>query len=443
MTEQRQATRFGLGLRGSQRNRKDRIGAESSLVICAVEFDHALIERALIVEFDAEERFAAETPDLARGLMELRDRLLRIVLVVLAILVILLPFANHLFVFIATPLMEKLPGEMIAIGTIAPFFTPLKLSLLTSLYISVPFILYQFWAFIAPGLYQHERKMVMPLVVSSTLLFYLGTAFAYYVVFPLVFGFIVNTAPEGVEVQTDIADYLNFVLRLFFAFGVAFEIPVATIILLWTGVTTRESLAKGRPYIIVGAFVIGMLLTPPDVISQVLLALPMWVLFEAGLVASRFFIKPKSEDEELAGEEEEGIGESVSAAAATASAQASETHGAAVTYPDDYVEPTDEEMEAALDSLDEDDEAAIHELEPLNLYAHSKQNFVLWARAEGVLERIVKVHSRPGDMVVDYFAGSGTTGEAAARHGRDYWLCDSNPAAVEIMRTRLAQAAQA
>ena len=196
----------------------------------------------------------------------------------------------------------------------------------------------------------------MPLVVSSTLLFYLGTAFAYYVVFPLVFGFIVNTAPEGVEVQTDIADYLNFVLRLFFAFGVAFEIPVATIILLWTGVTTRESLAKGRPYIIVGAFVIGMLLTPPDVISQVLLALPMWVLFEAGLVASRFFIKPKSEDEELAGEEEEGIGESVSAAAATASAQASETHGAAVTYPDDYVEPTDEEMEAALDSLDEDDE---------------------------------------------------------------------------------------
>jgi sec-independent protein translocase protein TatC len=296
-----------------------------------------------------------EQPFIAH-LMELRDRLLRIVLVVLAILVILLPFANHLFVFIATPLMEKLPGEMIAIGTIAPFFTPLKLSLLTSLYISVPFILYQFWAFIAPGLYQHERKMVMPLVVSSTLLFYLGTAFAYYVVFPLVFGFIVNTAPEGVEVQTDIADYLNFVLRLFFAFGVAFEIPVATIILLWTGVTTRESLAKGRPYIIVGAFVIGMLLTPPDVISQVLLALPMWVLFEAGLVASRFFIKPKSEDEELAGEEEEGIGESVSAAAATASAQASETHGAAVTYPDDYVEPTDEEMEAALDSLDEDDE---------------------------------------------------------------------------------------
>jgi sec-independent protein translocase protein TatC len=258
--------------------------------------------------------------------------------------------------------MEKLPGEMIATGTITPFLTPLKLSLISSIFLAMPYILYQFWAFIAPGLYQHERKMVMPLVVSSTLLFYLGMAFAFYVVFPLVFAFIVSTAPDGVTVMTDMADYLDFVLTLFFAFGVAFEIPIATIILLWTGVTTRESLAKGRPYIIVGAFVIGMLLTPPDVISQVLLALPMWVLFEAGLIASRFFIRkredevPEPEDEVSEPEEEEGTTTQASSSSNDTGGQASEARGAAVDYPDDYVEPTEEEMEAALDSLDEEEQ---------------------------------------------------------------------------------------
>ncbi|MEJ2323027.1 MAG: twin-arginine translocase subunit TatC, partial [Gammaproteobacteria bacterium] len=286
---------------------------------------------------------------------EMRDRLLRIVLAVVIILAILFPFANTIYEFIAMPLMEKLPGDMIATGTISPFLTPLKLSLISSIFISMPFILYQFWAFIAPGLYQHERKMVMPLVVSSTLLFYLGMAFAYFVVFPLVFAFIVSTAPEGVTVMTDMADYLDFVLTLFFAFGVAFEIPIATIILLWTGVTTREKLAKGRPYIIVGAFVIGMLLTPPDVISQVLLALPMWVLFEAGLVASRFFKRkepaPKEdEDEEVTGPER------TASSGAAEPAPAADAHGAAVAYPEDYVEPTDEEMDSVLDSLDEEEE---------------------------------------------------------------------------------------
>jgi sec-independent protein translocase protein TatC len=295
-----------------------------------------------------------EQPFIAH-LMEMRDRLLRIVLAIVIILAILFPFANDIYEFIARPLMEKLPGEMIATGTITPFLTPLKLSLISSIFIAMPFILYQFWAFIAPGLYQHERKMVMPLVVSSTLLFYLGMAFAFYVVFPLVFAFIVSTAPDGVTVMTDMADYLDFVLTLFFAFGVAFEIPIATIILLWTGVVSRESLAKGRPYIIVGAFVVGMLLTPPDVISQVLLALPMWVLFEAGLVASRFFIKkPDEEVEEEAEPATEASGATASGASASAG-QATDTHGAAVAYPDDYVEPTDEEMEQALDSLDEED----------------------------------------------------------------------------------------
>ena len=297
-----------------------------------------------------------EQPFIAH-LMEMRDRLLRIVLAVVIILAILFPFANDIYEFIARPLMEKLPGEMIATGTITPFLTPLKLSLISSIFLAMPFILYQFWAFIAPGLYQHERRMVLPLVVSSSLLFYLGMAFAFFVVFPLVFSFIVATAPEGVTVMTDMADYLDFVLTLFFAFGIAFEIPIATIILLWTGVVSRESLAKGRPYIIVGAFVIGMLLTPPDVISQVLLALPMWVLFEAGLVASRFFIK-KRDDEETAEEEPEPepAAAGASSAAAASAGQASDTHGAAVAYPDDYVEPTDEEMEQALDSLDEEDE---------------------------------------------------------------------------------------
>jgi sec-independent protein translocase protein TatC len=302
-----------------------------------------------------------EQPFIAH-LMEMRDRLLRIVLAVVIILAILFPFANDIYEFIARPLMEKLPGEMIATGTITPFLTPLKLSLISSIFLAMPYILYQFWAFIAPGLYQHERKMVMPLVVSSTLLFYLGMAFAFYVVFPLVFAFIVSTAPDGVTVMTDMADYLDFVLTLFFAFGVAFEIPIATIILLWTGVTTRESLAKGRPYIIVGAFVIGMLLTPPDVISQVLLALPMWVLFEAGLIASRFFIRkredevPEPEDEVSEAEEEEGTTTQASSSSNDTGGQASEARGAAVDYPDDYVEPTEEEMEAALDSLDEEEQ---------------------------------------------------------------------------------------
>ena len=295
-----------------------------------------------------------EQPFIAH-LMEMRDRLLRIVLAVVIILAILFPFANDIYEFIARPLMEKLPGEMIATGTITPFLTPLKLSLISSIFLAMPFILYQFWAFIAPGLYQHERKMVMPLVVSSTLLFYLGMAFAFYVVFPLVFAFIVSTAPDGVTVMTDMADYLDFVLTLFFAFGVAFEIPIATIIVLWTGVVTRESLAKGRPYIIVGAFVIGMLLTPPDVISQVLLALPMWVLFEAGLIASRFFVK-KREDEDPEPEEEEEPTTRATSPANDTGGQASAASSAAVAYPDDYVEPTEEEMEAALDSLDEEEQ---------------------------------------------------------------------------------------
>ena len=188
--------------------------------------------------------------------------------------------------------------SMIATQVASPFLTPFKLSLVAAVFVAMPYLLYQMWGFIAPGLYQHEKRLAMPLLASSVVLFYLGVAFAFYVVFPLVFKFLTSVAPEGVAVMTDISHYLDFVLTLFFAFGFAFEVPIATILLVWMGMTTPQDLAKKRPYIIVGAFVIGMLLTPPDVISQTLLALPMWVLFELGVIFSRFFVRQREEKEE-------------------------------------------------------------------------------------------------------------------------------------------------
>jgi sec-independent protein translocase protein TatC len=233
-------------------------------------------------------------------LMELRDRLLRIVLAVILVFLVLSPFANWFYSRLAGPLTRHLPegSSMIAIEVAAPFLIPFKLVLVLALFIALPYVLYQVWAFVAPGLYLHERRKVMPLLVSSTLLFYAGAAFAYFVVFPLVFAFLTSTAPEGVSVMTDIGKYLDFVLTLFFAFGVAFEVPIATVLLVWTGVVTPESLRQKRPYVIVGAFVVGMLLTPPDVISQTLLALPMWILFELGILFSRSFVPQRAEDGE-------------------------------------------------------------------------------------------------------------------------------------------------
>lgn len=244
------------------------------------------------------------TPDVEQPLLthlvEMRDRLLRAVLAVLIIFLGVFYFANDLYHIVATPLLDRLPegASMISTKPAGTFFTPMKLALVLSIFAAMPFILYQMWAFIAPGLYTHERKLILPLLFSSTLLFYLGMVFAYYVVFPLMFSFFVTVAPEGVAVMTDISEYLDFILKIFFAFGVAFEVPIATILLVWTGVTTPESLAEKRPYIIVGAFIIGMLLTPPDVISQTLLAFPMWLLFEMGLIASRYFLRLKREREE-------------------------------------------------------------------------------------------------------------------------------------------------
>jgi len=230
-------------------------------------------------------------------LIELRDRLLRIVLVVGVVFIALVPFSNTLFSMLSGPLMAHMPEDssMIAIEVASPFLIPFKLTLFLALFIAIPYVLYQLWSFVAPGLYKHERRLAMPLLVSSTVLFYAGAAFAYFVVFPLVFAFFTGTAPEGVAVMTDISRYLDFVLTLFFAFGAAFEVPVFTVLLVWTGMATQESLREKRPYVIVGAFVIGMLLTPPDIISQTLLAVPVWLLFELGVYFSGWFIKQRED----------------------------------------------------------------------------------------------------------------------------------------------------
>ena len=225
-------------------------------------------------------------------LVELRSRLLNSCLAVLVILLFLLPFARRIYALLAAPLTAVLPenSSMIAIDVASPFLTPFKMALLLALILAIPFVLYQLWAFVAPALYREEKRLARPLLYTSVLLFYAGCAFAYFVVFPLVFGFFTRVAPEGVTVMTDISKYLDFVMTLFLAFGITFEVPIATIILVATGMTTIEQLTKVRAYVLVGAFALGMLLTPPDVISQTLLALPMWLLFEVGILMSRILL---------------------------------------------------------------------------------------------------------------------------------------------------------
>ncbi len=228
---------------------------------------------------------------LVQHLVELRDKLLHSVIAILVIFIAIFPFANEVYGFIATPIMSVLPVDtnIIAIGVISPFLTPLKMALIFAVYISMPYLLYQVWSFVAPALYKHERQMVLPLVVSSTILFYAGLIFSFYIVFPVIFGFLSSIGPSIVDFTPDIQYYLDFVLKVSFAFGVAFEIPIATILLIMFGVTTVEKLKKNRPYVVIGAFVLGMLLTPPDIISQTLIAIPMWLLFEAGLIFAPMF----------------------------------------------------------------------------------------------------------------------------------------------------------
>ncbi len=233
-------------------------------------------------------------------LVELRQRLMRSVLAVFILFLALFYFANDLYLFISAPLTALLPEgtSMIATDVTSPFFAPFKLTLVAAIALAMPYILHQIWSFISPGLYANEKKLAIPLLISSIILFYAGIAFAYFVVFPLIFGFFTSVGPENVAVMTDISSYLNFVLKLFFAFGLAFEIPIATLLLIKSGAISAKDLASKRAYVVVVCFIFGMLLTPPDVISQSLLAVPMWLLFEVGLFLSRFLVLNNEESDE-------------------------------------------------------------------------------------------------------------------------------------------------
>jgi sec-independent protein translocase protein TatC len=243
---------------------------------------------------------AQQTPDtgteeLAEGtllshLVELRGRLLKIAAAIIIVFIGLLPFSRKIFSLVSGPLREVLPGNaMIATAVASPLLTPFKLTFFVALFIAMPIVLYQIWAFVAPGLYKKEKRFAIPLLASSIFLFYLGIAFAYFIVFPLMFSFFTSIAPEGVEVQTDIAQFLDFITTIIFAFGLAFEVPIATVLIVWTGLVTAEKLTAARPYVFLGAFVVGMFLTPPDVISQTLLAIPIYLLYELGIVMARVF----------------------------------------------------------------------------------------------------------------------------------------------------------
>lgn len=233
-------------------------------------------------------------------LIELRNRLMKALLSILLIFIALVYFANDIYAFVADPLVQSLPenSTMIATDVTAPFFAPFKLTLFISLFAAIPLILHQVWSFIAPGLYQHEKRMLIPILISSIVLFYSGIAFCYFVVMPIILGFFTDVGPEMMTLSPDISSYLSFILKLFFAFGIAFEIPVVIMLLCWSGATTTQSLREKRPYIAVGAFVVAMFLTPPDVLSQTLLALPMLLLFEIGLILAAFYTKKTIEKQE-------------------------------------------------------------------------------------------------------------------------------------------------
>ena len=243
-----------------------------------------------------EEELAVGT--LLSHLIELRSRLLIIAVAVLVAFIILLPFSRDIFTLVSEPLREVLPGNaMIATAVASPLLTPFKLTFFAALFLVMPVVLFQVWNFIAPGLYKNEKRFAIPLLATSIVLFYLGIAFAYFVVFPLIFGFFTSIAPEGVEVQTDITQFLDFITTIVFAFGIAFEVPVATVLIVWAGLTNIEKLAKARPYVFLMAFIAGMFLTPPDVISQSLLAVPVYLLYELGIIMSKVFVSKKSESD--------------------------------------------------------------------------------------------------------------------------------------------------
>ena len=255
---------------------------------------------------DAEQEEQLAEGTLLSHLIELRTRLIRISIAVIGMFVILLPFSQKIFVVVSKPLVDVLPGQkMIATAVASPLLTPFKLTFFVALFVAMPVVLYQVWAFVAPGLYKREKRFAFPLLGSSIILFYAGIAFAYFVVFELVFGFFASVTPQSVEMMTDIAAYLDFITKIFLAFGLAFEVPIATVLVVWTGLTTPEKLGKARPYVFLMAFVIGMFLTPPDVISQTLLAVPVYLLYELGILMSKLFVRQRSSkpDEAIAAED--------------------------------------------------------------------------------------------------------------------------------------------
>jgi len=236
------------------------------------------------------------TENLIAHLLELRSRLLYVATALLLAFICLFPWAADLYTLLAQPLLAKLPkgGQMIATGVTTPFFVPLKVAMMAAFLITLPYTLWQIWRFVAPGLYAHEKRLVFPLIISSTLLFFAGMAFAYFAVFPVVFGFITGVAPEGVAVMTDINEYLSFVLGMFMAFGMTFQVPVAVVVLVRIGMVTVEKLREIRPYVVVGAFIVGAIFTPPDVVSQFMMAIPLWFLYETGIVVAAWTVKPKT-----------------------------------------------------------------------------------------------------------------------------------------------------
>jgi len=299
---------------------------------------------------DAVKQPTPQEQTLMDHLIELRDRLLRMVLAILIMFVALFAFSEDIFTFAAQPLLDLMPEgtSMIAIGVTSPFLVPFKLVLMLSVLLTIPYLLHQMWSFIAPGLYRHEKRLATPILISSIILFYCGIAFAYFVIFPILFGFFIGISPEGVAVMTDIGQYLDFIIAIFLAFGIAFEVPVATFLLIAAGATTADKLAAKRPYIIIGAFVIGMFLTPPDIISQSLLAIPIWLLFELGLIASRLFLKNKVAEESVIMENDDFV----------------MSEESLIQSPDNYPEDdhdeegnqlTDAEMEKLFDDVEQED----------------------------------------------------------------------------------------
>jgi sec-independent protein translocase protein TatC len=242
-------------------------------------------------------------------LLELRDRLLRALIAVFVVFVPLVFFSNELFTFVARPLIEKLPEgtSLIATSVVAPFMTPLKLALIAAIFVAMPYVLYQVWGFVAPGLYRREKRFALPLFASSVVLFYVGVAFAYFIVFPLMFAFLTTTTPAGVRMMTDMSSYLDFTLLLFFAFGIAFEVPIAVVLLASTGLVKVETLKKNRGYVLLGIFVVAAFLTPPDAISQSFMAVPMYILYELGILFAQYLTRNRAA--EAAGEEAAGSGE--------------------------------------------------------------------------------------------------------------------------------------